>query len=74
MYYADITTNECFTVRNAMKQEDKVSFVDAMEKEILDHENGEHWSIVHHNKLSTKHGLSKPFGLSNASESEMVSY
>ena len=49
MYSADIITNECFTFRNAMKQEDKMSFVDAMEKEILDHENGEHWSIVHRN-------------------------
>ena len=47
MYSADITTNECFTFRNAMKQEDKMSFIDAMEKETLDHENGEHWSIVH---------------------------
>ena len=30
MYSADITTNECFTFRNAMKQEDKMLFVDAM--------------------------------------------
>ena len=29
-----------------MKQEDKMSFVDAMEKEIIDHKNGKHWSIV----------------------------
>ena len=43
MYSADITTNECFTFRNSIKQEDKISFVDAMEKEILDEENGEHW-------------------------------
>ena len=54
MYSADITTNECFTSRNAMKQEDKMSFVDAMEKEILDHENGEQWSIVHRNTLPKK--------------------
>ena len=32
MYSTDITTNECFTFRNVMKQEDKISFVDAMEK------------------------------------------
>ena len=37
-----------------MKQEDKMSFVDAMKKEILDHENGEHWSIVHRNTLPNK--------------------
>ena len=54
MYSADITTNKCFTFRNSMKQEDKISFVDAMEKEILDHENGEHWSIVHCNNLPNK--------------------
>ena len=54
MYSADITTNECFAFRNAMKQEDKMSFVDAMEKEILDHKNGEHWSIVHRNTPPNK--------------------
>ena len=43
IYSVDITTNECFTFRNNMKQKDKMSFVDAMEKEILDHKNGEHW-------------------------------
>ena len=37
-----------------MKQEEKMSFVDAMEKEILDHENGKHWSIVHRNTLPNK--------------------
>ena len=54
MYSDDITTNECFTFRNAMKQEEKISFVDAMEKEIIDHKNGEHWSIVHRNTLPQK--------------------
>ena len=54
MYSADITTNECFTFRNDMKQEEIMSFVDATEKEIIDHENGEHWSIVHHNTLPKK--------------------
>ena len=54
MYSSDITTNECFTFCNAMKQEDKMSFVDAMEKEILYHKNGEHWSIVHRNTLPNK--------------------
>ena len=47
----DITTNETFTFREAMRQEDKLSFVDAMEKEILDHEEGCHWSIVHRSTL-----------------------
>ena len=54
VYSADITTNKCFTFRNAMKQEDKMSFVDSIEKDILDHENGKHWSIVHWNTLPNK--------------------
>ena len=32
MYSTNITTNECFMFLNAMKQEDKISFVKAMEK------------------------------------------
>ena len=51
MYSTDITSNESFTFQNAMKQEDKLDFVDAMEKEILDHEQGAHWSIVHRRTL-----------------------
>ena len=37
-----------------MKQEDKMSFVEAMEKEIFDHEAGSHWSVVHCNTLLNK--------------------
>ena len=37
-----------------MKQEEKMSFVDAIEKEILDLENGKHWSICHCNNLPNK--------------------
>ena len=54
MYSTDISTNESFTFRNAMKQEDKMSFVAAMEKEIYDHENGKHWSVVHRSTLPNK--------------------
>ena len=32
----------------------KMSFVDDMDKEILDHKNSEHWSIVHRNTLPNK--------------------
>ena len=45
-----------------------------LEKEILDHKNGKHWSIVLCNTLPNKAQPIKPFGLSNASESQMVSY
>ena len=54
MYSTDITTNECFTFRNAMKQEYKMSFVEAMEKEISNHEARGHWSIIHRNTLPNK--------------------
>ena len=42
----DVSTNEVFTFREAMKQEDRLDFVAAMEKEIEDHESRKHWSIV----------------------------
>ena len=37
-----------------MKQDDKLAFVDATEKEISDHEKGGHWSIVHRDTLPNK--------------------
>ena len=37
-----------------MKQDEKLDFVDAMEKEISDHKKGGHWSIVHRNTLPNK--------------------
>ena len=37
-----------------MKQDDKFDFVDAMEKEISDHERGKHWSIVHRDTLPNR--------------------
>ena len=42
-----------------MKQDDKLEFVDAMEKEISDHEKGKHWSIVHPDTPSHKARLIK---------------
>ena len=46
-----ISSNESYTFRNTMKQDDKLAFVDAMEKEIIDHEKGGHRSIFHRNTL-----------------------
>ena len=37
-----------------MKQEDRLSFVNAMEKEIRDHEEGFHWTIVNRNTIPNK--------------------
>ena len=51
LFSTDISSNECFTFREAMQQEDKMSFVVAMEKEIQDHESRGHWSIVRRDSL-----------------------
>ena len=50
-YSTDITANETFTLREVMKQEDIVSFVEAMEKGIRDHGEVGHWTFVHPNTL-----------------------
>ena len=47
----DVSTNEVFTFREAMKQEDRLDFVAPMEKEIEDHKNKKHWSIVKQSSL-----------------------
>ena len=44
-----------------MKQDDKMSLVDAMEKEIADHEAGNHWSVISFSMASTKDILSSCF-------------
>ena len=59
-YSPDITTNETFTLCESMKQEDRLSFVDAMEKEIHDHEKGGHWNVVHLNTITNKANPIKP--------------
>ena len=43
LYATDISFNDRFTFLNAMKQEDKLAFVDAMKKEISNHKKGGHW-------------------------------
>ena len=53
-YTTDISLNESFRFRNEIKQDDKLAFIDAMDKEITDHENGGHWSIVHRDNLPNK--------------------
>ena len=53
-YATSISTTEIFTFRNAMEQDDKLNFVDAMEKEISDHKRGKHWSMVHRDTLPNR--------------------
>ena len=45
-FTTDISSNEVFTYKEAMNQEDKHLFVDAMQKEVADHELRDHWTIV----------------------------
>ena len=45
-YLTDVSTNEVFTLRQAMKEDDRMDFVAAMENEIKDHEQRGHWTIV----------------------------
>ena len=54
LYTTDISSNESFTFLNAMKQDEKLAFVDAMEEEISDDEKGGYWSIVHRDTLPNK--------------------
>ena len=74
LYATDISSNESFTFRNAMKQDDKLAFVDAMEKEISDHEKGGHWSIVHHDTLTNKSRPIKAIWSFKRNLNLMVSY
>jgi hypothetical protein len=42
----DMSNNKIFTYTNAMQQPDLAQFVEAMAKEIHDHESRDHWEIV----------------------------
>ena len=53
-YSTYITTNETFTFCEAMKQEDRLSLMDTTEKEIHEHEEGGHCTVVYHNTLPNK--------------------
>ena len=45
-FLTDLSTNDVFTFRQAMKQDDKADFVRAMEKDIEDHKSRNHWTVV----------------------------
>ena len=47
IYSNNIISNECFTFKQAMKQEDKLPFFYATEKEVFDQEERCHWTVVH---------------------------
>ena len=45
-FVSTATDNESYTVKQMLQQEDAPSFIEAMKKEVEDHEKREHWEIV----------------------------
>jgi len=41
-----VASNEVFTYKEALKQEDAIEFVKAMVKEVRDHENKDNWTLI----------------------------
>ena len=46
VYYAAKEANESYTFKEMLNQEDRESFVEAIQKEIDDHTKREHWEII----------------------------
>jgi hypothetical protein len=46
-FSTDVSSNKVFTYKEAMAQEDAHLFVEAMQKEVADHELQNHWTTVH---------------------------
>jgi hypothetical protein len=46
-FSTDVSSNKVFTYKEAMTQEDAHLFVEAMQKEVADHELQNYWTIVH---------------------------
>jgi hypothetical protein len=56
-FSTDVSSNKVFTYKEAMTQEDAHLFIEAMQKEVADHELQNHWTIFH---LSTVSRTTKP--------------
>jgi hypothetical protein len=46
-FSTDVSSNKVFTYKEAMTQEDAHLFIEAIQKEVADHELQNHWTIVH---------------------------
>ncbi len=46
-FIIDASSNKVFTYKEAMTQEDAHLFFEAMQKEVADHEQKNHWTIIH---------------------------
>jgi hypothetical protein len=56
-FSTDVSSNKVFTYKEAITQEDAHLFVEAMQKEVTDHELRNHWTIV---RCSTAPRTTKP--------------
>jgi hypothetical protein len=45
-FSTDMSSNKVFTHKESMNQEDAHLFIEAMQKEVADHESRDHWTIV----------------------------
>ncbi len=56
-FSTDVSPNKVFTYKEAITQEDAHLFIEAMQKEVANHELRNHWTIVHR---STVPRIAKP--------------
>ena len=54
-YYTENSENESYTFKQMLQQDDKNEFIQAMLKEIQDHETREHWHLFERNKIPKGH-------------------
>ncbi len=47
LFSTDVSSNKIFTYKEAITQEEAHLFIEAMQKELADHDLRNHWTIVH---------------------------
>ena len=58
----DLSNNEVFTLSQAMRQDDRDKFIEAMKKEVKDHEEREHWELVLRSTIPKSARVIQPYG------------
>jgi hypothetical protein len=71
-FSTDVSSNEVFTYKEAMTQEDTHQFIEAMKKEVADHEPRNHWTIVHCSTFPKPLSQFRLSGHSNVRDVQMV--
>ena len=46
-----VASNEVFTFKQAMEQDDRLDFIKVMQKEVSSHEDQEHWTMMERSKI-----------------------